>query len=150
MENGFDSSKESVKRILFVCTGNTCRSVMAEHIARRRFQNRIEVRSAGTNPGSIADASNAIYTLQQVGIDASSHEPRDVREMALADFDLVVAMDKHVGRELKQLFPDLVDARLVMWRIGDPYGDNLEEYDRCAKMIYRELKKLFSRVGTQV
>ena len=134
-----------MQRILFVCAGNTCRSVMAEYIAQRRFQNSVEATSAGVQPGSINDTASAVFTLKQVGIDATSHKPRDVREMNLSEFDLIVTMDNDVARELKQLFPALPNDRVIKWRINDPYGDDLEEYDRCAKVIYRELKKLLSR-----
>lgn len=118
---------------------------MAEHIARQRFQ--AQATSAGVQPGSLADTANAVYTLKQSGIDASAHEPRDVREMNLSEFDLIVCMDNDVAREIMRLFPELPQHCLIKWKINDPYGDDLGEYDRCAKVIYRELKKLLVRAS---
>jgi len=130
-------------RILFVCTGNTCRSVLAEYITRRKFGASVEATSAGIRPGSIGDMTNAVYMLKRLlNIDASGHRPRDVREVDLEAFELLVAMDNHVARELLQLFPALPLDRLIRWRIKDPYGDDLAEYEHCAQAVYKELKKL--------
>ncbi|WP_411727439.1 low molecular weight phosphatase family protein [Methyloglobulus sp.] len=129
--------------ILFICVGNTCRSVLAEYITRKKFGRFVEVASAGIRPGTSGDASNAIYILeQQLNIDASSHTPRNVRDLDLAAFDLLVAMDKQIARDLQQFFPSLPLGRIIQWRIDDPYGDDLEEYKRCAIVISQELKKL--------
>ncbi|MGH9318849.1 MAG: low molecular weight phosphatase family protein [Vicinamibacteria bacterium] len=49
------------KRVLFVCTGNTCRSVIAEYIARDTFGNAVTFESAGIKPQPAADAENAVY-----------------------------------------------------------------------------------------
>lgn len=136
-----------MKRILFVCSGNTCRSVMAEYIARCRFNNRVEAASAGVRPGSPEDASNAIFTLKQVRIDASAHIPRDLRHVDLSDFDLIVTMDNHVAQELKRLYPELADSRITKWRIKDPYGDDLAEYRSCSEVICRQLKVLLGRAS---
>ena len=51
-------------KILFVCTGNTCRSVIAEHLTRRRFGESVDVQSAGIRPQQPEDAANAIETLK--------------------------------------------------------------------------------------
>lgn len=131
-----------MQRVLFVCTGNTCRSVMAEYIARRRFYKQLEVASAGIDPGAVDDAANAIYTLQRCDIDASGHRPRNVKDVNVADYDLIVAMDNYVAQEIGRLFPILQSERIMRWKINDPYGDDLEEYDRCAKFIHRELRRL--------
>ena len=130
-------------RILFVCAGNTCRSVLAEYITRRKFGQIAEATSAGLQPGTIHDTANAVYTLNRLlNIDASTHTPRDVRELDVAAFDLLVAMDNHIAIQLQELFPALPPNRLVRWRINDPYGDDLVEYEHCAQAVDRELKKL--------
>lgn len=138
-----------MKRVLFVCTGNICRSVMAEYIARRRFHQQFEATSAGTRPGSFADTPNTVFTLSRFDIDASGHRPRDVRKVNLADYDLIVTMNDDVATALKQLFPSLPSDRLTKWRISDPYGDDLAEYNRCANVIHKELKRMLQRVEKQ-
>ena len=136
-------------RVLFVCTGNTCRSVMAEHIARKKFGKGIEVASAGVSPGSTEDAQNAVSTLKKLfNVDASSHKPKDVRTIAIDTFDLVVTMDNQVAAQVQKVFPDLHTERLEKWSISDPYGDDLTEYECCAATINTEMKNLRRRTTT--
>lgn len=136
-------SDDRKRRVLFVCTGNTCRSVLAKHIARKKFGKYIEVASAGLCPGSTEDAENAVYTLKSLfDLDASSHRPRDVRTVGIDTFDLVIAMENQVAKQLKEIFPDLAGDHLVRWKIKDPYGDDLSEYQNCAAAINTHLKQL--------
>lgn len=130
-------------RILFVCEGNTCRSVLAEYIAKKKFDRTIDPFSAGLRPGTVENAENAIYILMDLfGVDASSHQPRDVQTMDVKSFDLVVTMTNQIAAEVRQLFPNLPAERLVKWRINDPFGDDLAEYRRCAHAIHAAMTKL--------
>ena len=74
-------------RILFVCSGNTCRSVLAEYIARHRFGMIVEAASVGFRPQTATDAGSAIETLKELGIDASRHKPRGLDEVDPEAFD---------------------------------------------------------------
>ena len=66
---------------------------MAEYICQTRFGEHIICESAGLRPQQKADAGNAVYTLQRLlKIDASAHQPRDVRSVDLSQYDYVVAM----------------------------------------------------------
>jgi len=137
-------------RVLFACTGNTCRSLMAEFIARKKFGVIIEVSSAGFCPQAPRDAENAIYTLKTLlNIDASGHVPRDIRVINVDSFDLVVAMDSSVAKQIRERFPTYPVQRVLKWRINDPWGDNLAEYQRCARAIFAELKNLPVLKGQQ-
>jgi protein-tyrosine-phosphatase len=129
--------------VLFVCTGNTCRSVLAEHIARKKFGEYIEVASAGIDPGSIEDTHNAVFTLKSLfDLDASGHKPLNVRAVDIDTFDLVVAMSNQVAKQVQEIFPSLAFEHLVKWSIPDPYGDDLSQYQRCAAAINTQLKNL--------
>jgi len=127
-------------RVIFVDVGNTCRSLMAEVLARERFRDFVYASSAGTQPGTRADAQNAIETLRlEFGIDVSGHLPRDVHDIDLRDFDYVIAIDddrgpKKVAQELRKLIP----REIIEWRIRDPFGRG-DEYKPCALKIIREL-----------
>jgi protein-tyrosine-phosphatase len=117
--------------------------VLAEYIARRYFGQLIEPLSAGLQPGTIDDADSAIYTLKTIiNVDASGHQPQDVRTVDVEHIDLVVAMNNQIATEVRQLFPNLPTERLIRWRIKDPYGDDLAEYQRCAMSVFAEMKKL--------
>ena len=143
MTNDSTSTTIAKSWVLFVCAGNTCRSVLAEYIARRKFGQLIEPSSAGLRPGTIEHADNAIYTLKTLmAVDASAHVPRDVRTVEIERADLVVAMSSQIAAEVRHLFPNLPAERLVRWKIKDPYGTDLAEYQRCAQSIYAEMKRL--------
>ena len=125
--------------LLFVCTGNTCRSVMAEALARRRFGDSIRVSSAGLRPQQAADAKNAIDTLKfEFGLDESGHVPRDVRDLDLDVFDYVIAMDKAIAKQVKTL----TQSDIIVWQIDDPWGDDLYEYKQCALRIMQQVSRL--------
>jgi protein-tyrosine-phosphatase len=129
-------------RVLFVCTGNTCRSLMAEHIARKRFGQNVEPSSAGTDPGTAADAKSALWTLKRlIGPVPDEHEPLDVRDFDVSSFDLVIALDSATSKKLKRLFPALDESKLVKWAIRDPYGDDLSEYEKCAHSIFAQMNR---------
>jgi protein-tyrosine-phosphatase len=133
--------------ILFVCHGNTCRSVLAEYLGRHRLGPGVHVESAGLIPGRAADAKNAIDTLRSTfGLDASAHVPRSIRDLRTTDFDMVVAIEPAIARA-----PELagVDrAQLIVWNIRDPWGGDLSEYDSCALSIVRALAELRKRLAS--
>ena len=78
------------KRILILCTGNTCRSQMAEGFLKS-FDDELEVFSAGVKPeGSVNP--NAVKVMKEVGIDISSGKPQDVNEFINDSFDYVITV----------------------------------------------------------
>lgn len=77
-------------RILILCTGNSCRSQMAEGFLKS-FDSRLEVFSAGTYPAAAANP-NAVAVMKEVGIDISGNKPKNI-EIFLADpFDYVITV----------------------------------------------------------
>ncbi len=77
-------------RILILCTGNSCRSQMAEGFLKS-FDSSLEVYSAGTNPSSQVHPK-AIQVMQEVGIDISGGYPRDVAQFLDKSFDYVITV----------------------------------------------------------
>lgn len=123
------------KKVLFVCTGNTCRSVLAEYIARKKFGNNTEYASAGLSPGSREDVKNAIFTLKHLFyIDASGHVPRDVRAINIDNYDLVIALSNEVAAELRLLFTDLPAERLLGLASG-----RLAQYQKYEKEFHKTI-----------
>jgi arsenate reductase len=77
-------------KILFLCTGNSCRSQMAEAWTRHLHGERFEVYSAGTRPGMLDE--RAVRVMEEVGVDMSGHRSKSVDEMPRVDFDCVVTV----------------------------------------------------------
>ncbi len=79
-----------MKRILFLCTGNSCRSQMAEGWAKKLLAGSAEAYSAGTNPGSVDP--RAIKVMAEAGVDISGHRSKHASEFRDMAFDLVVTV----------------------------------------------------------
>jgi protein-tyrosine-phosphatase len=110
--------------ILFVYTGNTCRSVLSEYLGRQRLDPGLaSCQSAGLRLVPTEDASNAIDTLRRnFNIDASAHKPRAIAQVDLSVLDTIVAIDDPGGN---QVFNALTEMRvpktvLLRWKISDP------------------------------
>lgn len=107
-----------VTSVLFVCTGNTCRSVMAEYLLKHyaaKAKLDLTVGSAGLQAftGDTA-AENAIAALAELGIDAAMHRSRKVQPQLLAEFDLVLAMTEHHKQQLLEMAPELADRIFLL------------------------------------
>lgn len=136
-----------MRSILFVCTGNTCRSVLAEYLARSRCDPReVKFASAGLRLVSSETAENAVSTLRALfEIDASAHVPRAIDCVHLEDFDLVVAIDGPGESKVASCLETrgVPTRALVRWKIPDPYGDQDDDaYCRSAQKIVRAVSEL--------
>lgn len=128
-------------RVLFVCTGNTCRSVFAEYLARHVFGDAVIFESAGIRPQPASDAGNAVYTLKKkFNIDASKHLPRDVRSIELTSFTLIIAFEKSAAELVQGL--GVPPSRVKLWKTRDPWGPDLSEYDRASLEIKKKVLQL--------
>lgn len=111
-------------RVLFLCTGNSARSQIAEALLVERSGGRVEARSAGSHPKVLHP--NAVRVLAERGIDISDHQTKHVRRFARSHFDHVITLCDRV-REVCPEFPD--HPQLAHWSIADPAleGDTDEE-----------------------
>lgn len=122
-------------RVLFVCIGNTCRSQIAEALARHLAGDVIEPSSAGLSPfGTIVRPTLAI--LRERGVPMHNQRSKGLREVNADGVDLIVNMSGMPGRTL---FPG---ARVVDWEIDDPYGEDLGVYRRILEDIEEKLTAL--------
>ena len=78
------------KNILFLCTGNSCRSQIAEAIAKKEINNNILIESAGTNPEQVNPY--AIKALKDIGIDISNNKSKKIEFNDITKFDLVITL----------------------------------------------------------
>jgi protein-tyrosine-phosphatase len=141
---------ESGKRIMFVCYGNTCRSPMAEGLAKKKLQAEDEqVRSAGIAPAFEGAQPEAVSVMKEIyGVDISHHQTRDVRHFDREDFHWWIALDAYVYETLKIRWPDLT-TRLILWDIDDPFGRPRRAYEQSARLIEYCLGKYLIANGKQ-
>jgi protein-tyrosine-phosphatase len=104
--------------VLFVCTANGGRSVMAERLFRREAGDRHAARSAGSNPGPGVHRV-VVEALAELGIDASDHVPRKLDDASIAWADVVVAT-------CDDACPVVPGKRYIAWRLPDPKHEPIE------------------------
>jgi ArsR family transcriptional regulator, arsenate/arsenite/antimonite-responsive transcriptional repressor / arsenate reductase (thioredoxin) len=102
-------------RVLFLCTGNSARSQMAEALLVRMSNGAIDSRSAGTNPKPLH--RNAVRALRRRGVDISAQRSKHVDELAAERFDTVITLCDRV----REVCPDFSsEPELVHWSVPDP------------------------------
>lgn len=129
-------------RLLFICTGNTCRSPVAEALATDRGATAASAGvAAQRGDGAAPYAVRALRMAR--GLDLTDHSPRDVSDLDLSAFDRIVAMAPAVTQHLRNEHDVNADA-LVTWTISDPYGGSMADYRLCLEQIDAALDRLLS------
>ena len=118
------------KRILVICTGNSCRSQMAEGFFRYHGGKNIEAYSAGTIPSFVHPL--AISVMREKGIDISGHKSESIEKYAPQPFDYVITVCDS-AKERCPVFPDR--TTMLHWGVPDPVaffggGDSVTRYFR--------------------
>lgn len=135
--------------VIFVCTGNTCRSPMAEGLFRNGLTDEekeaFEVRSFGLAAFGGEPASEyAVEMMYSMGIDISAHRSTPLNRYALAEAELVVCMTESHANVLLSVGVD--PEKLVVFDVPDPYRGTEDDYRRCADKIKVELEKVYDRI----
>jgi len=132
-----------VPNVLFVCIGNSCRSQMAEALARKLGKGKVHAWSAGLCPlGWIASGTHIVMEENAFFLDGQSS--KGLKDVEIDDMDIVVEM----GRDVTCPLPDGFKGRLVEWEIPDPYGAALEEYRSVRDMIEEHVTRLLAGIET--
>lgn len=128
--------------VLFVCTGNSARSVIAETLLGKRSDHRVGVVSAGTRPKPAMHPDTVRVLREEFGIDISRRSPRPLADVAGTRFDAVITLcDK--AREVCPEFAD--DPRHIHWSIPDPATAAAGEKDS-----YQIFRKTAAEIDTRV
>jgi protein-tyrosine-phosphatase len=145
--------------LLFVCSGNTCRSALAEELARKIAARRgivdLNVSSAGTNAWDTAPATDeALLVGMERDIDLTGHRARMLTPAIVSEADLIFVMTpghlepvKAMGGRGKVHVIDEYASGTTNQGISDPYGGDLEAYRHTADLLEQELEKLFDRLA---
>ena len=153
--------------ILLVCTGNTCRSSMAEGIFKQLLKDsdieNIYVSSAGISAFEGDNANEkAIYTLNKKGIELVNHRARQLTKNIINESELILTMTISHKRMIINVAPEHSNKVYTLKEfayiinnedengknldIADPYGLDYNEYEKCAIEIEEQLRKIINNI----
>ena len=148
---------DSKKTLLFVCTGNTCRSPMAAALFNHIYtDSQYHAVSAGLAANGEPISENALRVLMERGVlptsenDYTSHVSRTVDRDILAESDLVVGITSSHAMNLMFAVPEFASKISVMPHdISDPFGGDVEVYRKTLADIESALREAFAVGGTK-
>lgn len=152
-----------IKNIMFICTGNTCRSVMAEGLMKKmlrdRGMNEIQVCSAGlrasTGEFSTDEAIKVMKEIYDVNI--LNHKSINVKNSNILEMDLILCATHAQLTTLEYIYPEVkhkiftikeyaYGTEITDRDIADPWGYPIPVYEKCAKEIYDALEIIIEKI----
>ena len=150
-------------KIMFICTGNICRSAMAEAMLKKMLKDKhkenIEVYSCGisADDGDIP-TENAVEVMKEYEIDLKKHRATNIYNSNIKNMDLILCATMSHKLAVQRIYPELANKIYTLreyveikdeiygYDIKDPWGYNLKTYENCAKEISECLEKLILKI----
>lgn len=152
------------QKILFVCTGNTCRSVIAQALFQKvkdKLAPDLDYRAYSAGIAAIEGVSptrESIFCIAKYGLDITTHQARQVEERMVKDSSLILTMTQEQQFFLKKQFP-WATHKIFLLRpfcrqgnhitnkeIEDPYGKKLSVYERVCEQLEQDIRELIYRL----
>lgn len=130
------------KRVLILCTGNSCRSQIAEGIAKHFYSNNYEIESAGVAPSFVHP--HAITVMKEIRIDISHHRSKSIDEFQKKSFDFILTVCGNADQKCP-IFPG--KAKRIHWGFPDPahatgsIPEILEQFRQVRDLILKKFKE---------
>jgi protein-tyrosine-phosphatase len=151
-----------MKKIMFVCTGNICRSPMAQYYMQKRVfdlkkENEYYIISAGTNAQNGQRATiNAVEAMKKYNINMENHRATNIMDSEVLSCDLIFTLTKNHKDILIRMFPELIGKVYTLIEyispdqeyidIDDPWGYDINVYTECARQIVNSVDKLLEKL----
>ncbi len=147
-------------KIMFVCTGNICRSAMAEVMLRKMAEEEgknIEIYSCGTTAYT-GDTSTeeAIQVMKENQINLEKHRATNIKESKIEEMDVILCATTAHKKIVINQYPELKEKVYTIKEyaeegtkdldIADPWGYSIQVYRQCAEEIKENLKKIIKKV----
>lgn len=124
-------------KFLFICTGNTCRSPMAEAYLKQKG---IYAESRGLAANGMPASQNAVFVMKEIGIDISGHISRQLTQDDIRNFDRIICLAKSHFDYLSEIG---IKCEILGDGISDPYGGDTTVYRHCRDEIINAIDGLF-------
>jgi arsenate reductase len=135
-------------KVMFLCTGNSCRSQMAEGLAREFGKDIIEPYSAGLTPAGVNPM--AIAVMNEIGIDISTQTSKAIDEKLLKQMDVIVTLCGHAEAMCPMTPPEI---KKIHWPINDPVGaigteeEIMKAFRKARDEIKEKIRVLIKETG---